>query len=224
MLKTPLTVINCPSRRQLAAYPSYLSNNSSPNFANGTAFNPTTGTGGPGPPLVAKTDYAANGGDTFVCPLSNNSGIPGWGPTSYASGLTAAWLKPAQIATGPIFCASEVSMAQVTDGASNTYLIGEKHLMPDNYYNGNDDGDNENAYMGDDQDILRYGGPSLPGTVSQDTPGYMDDLNFGSVHSTGFGVVMCDGSVRVISFLIDPITHARLANRADGLPLDPTKY
>ncbi len=35
---------------------------------------------------------------------------------------------------------------------------------------------------------------------------------------------MCDGSVHVVSFAIDQETNRRLCNRADGLPIDPTKY
>jgi len=232
MLQTSLTVINCPSRRPLALYPSYLSdtsNGSYPAFGTGTAFNPASGTGGPAPATVAKTDYAANGGDVPTYDNSNNSGISGWGPSSYAAGSSAAayqgWLDVANVSTGVVFPASLISLAQVTDGSSNTYLLCEKYLEPDYYFNGQDGGDNENAYMGDDPDLDRWGGPGVSGgTPMQDTPGFNDIYNFGSAHPAGFGVVLCDGSVRVISFNIDPATHGHLCNRADGVPIDPTKY
>ncbi len=229
MLQTPLAMVSCATRRPLALYPSYLSVSTTPGFASGTAFKPTSGSGGPTPQTVAKMDYVANGGDLVTADNSNNSGISGWGPTSYAAGTSAAaiqgWTAVAQVSTGVVYPASQVSLAQVTDGASNTYMLGEKYLWPDGYYNGQDGGDNENAYMGDDPDTIRWGGPSVPGAgPPQDTPGYQDWNNFGSAHPSGFGVVMCDGSVRVISFSIDKITHGLLANRHDGLPIDPTKY
>jgi hypothetical protein len=124
---------------------------------------------------------------------------------------------------GVIFAASEVRTSQVTDGTSNTYLIGEKYLVPDNYYNGEDAADNENAYMGDNADIIRWADPTLP-LPRQDTPGFVPGFIYGSAHATGFGIAMCDGSVRVISFSIDQTTHGRLSNRHDGQPIDPTKY
>ena len=129
----------------------------------------------------------------------------------------------AVLSTGVIYAASQIPLAMVTDGTSNTYLCGEKYLDPDNYFNGLDGGDNEDAYMGDNGDILRWGGPTIPG-AEQDTPGLVPWQNFGSAHASGFGVVMCDGAVRVVSFSIDAETHRRLCNRADGLPIDPTKY
>jgi prepilin-type processing-associated H-X9-DG protein len=77
--------------------------------------------------------------------------------------------------------------------------------------------------MGDDQDIICHGGPNFS-APAQDTPGLQSWEGFGSGHSTGFGVVMCDGSVRVISYSIDGVTHYQLSNRCDGQPIDPTKY
>ena len=39
-------------------------------------------------------------------------------------------------ATGMSYLRSRVTMADITDGTSNTYMLGEKYLTPDNYYNG----------------------------------------------------------------------------------------
>jgi prepilin-type processing-associated H-X9-DG protein len=48
--------------------------------------------------------------------------------------------------------------------------------------------------------------------------------NFGSAHSNGCNFVFCDGSVRTISYGINILVHKRLANRMDGLPIDPSQY
>ena len=114
-------------------------------------------------------------------------------------------------------------MANITDGPSNTYLIGEKHLIVDNYDNGADEGDNENAMMGFNEDICRWAGPSI-GSPHQDAPSDQDPNNFGSAHASGFGMSFCDGRVQVISFAIDTTVHGLLANRSDGKILDSSKY
>ena len=66
------------------------------------------------------------------------------------------------------------------DGLSQTILVGEKYLDPDNYYSGTDMADNENIYVGFDNDIYRTANysrtqPDSGGNGSppmQDTPGY----------------------------------------------------
>ena len=67
-------------------------------------------------------------------------------------------------------------MAEITDGASNTYLIGEKYLNPDHYYDGLEASDNQPCYCGFDWDYDRW-------TVSaprRDQPGNTDNYDFGS--------------------------------------------
>ncbi len=127
-------------------------------------------------------------------------------------------------------------MANVTDGASNTYLAGEKYMNPDWYFNGQDGGDNECAMSGYDCDNCRCAGAyntnsiysNVPVTTyftpMQDTSGIYDYYSWGSVHSTGARFVFCDGSIHVISYSIDPLTHSRLANRADGQLIDASKF
>ena len=177
---------------------------------------------------VAKTDYAINGGDYYTSVGTVFQGDQG--PQTVALATSPAgqqtWAKYGMQFSGISYAASQVPMAQVTDGASNTYLIGEKYLDPDDYYDGEDSADNENAYIGDNADIVRWADPTMP-PPHQDTPGQpTGDFGFifSGPHSTGFGMAMCDGSVRAISYGIDMETHRRLANRHDGLPIDPSKY
>jgi prepilin-type N-terminal cleavage/methylation domain-containing protein/prepilin-type processing-associated H-X9-DG protein len=226
MLQTPLETINCPTRRPLQTYPTWLVSSSyfcSPAFAGGTP-----------PPTVAKTDYGANAGDNEVEPgvsWNDDEGETDYnadaGPGKYADGISASgmqsWKVIAQDSTGVIFPGSQTLVDSVTDGLSNTYLLGEKYLPPDVYTTGTDGGDNENAYMGFNADIARWGGPGAL-TPLPDTPGYSNNNIYGSAHPNGFNMALCDGSVRMITFTIDLTTHQRLSNRHDGQPIDQSKF
>ncbi len=187
MLGTPIALINCPSRRPLALYPTWMTTAAdfcSPVFA---SLSVPPQTPAAPPILVAKTDYGGNSGDNAQEPgfdWADGQGSQSYnddaGPGNYADGVNAAgmakWLRfctptDSGFQTGVIYEASMISLAQVTDGSSNTCLIGEKYLTPDNYFNGQDGADNESAYMGFNADICRWGGPKVGGGAIQDTPG-----------------------------------------------------
>ena len=123
---------------------------------------------------------------------------------------------------GVVFTISALPMASIRDGASNTYLVGEKYLVPDHYENGLDDADNNNAYCGYDIDINRWGPPG--GYPKQDRPGLFDNNAFGSAHAGVFNMTLCDGSVRAIAYTIDPQTHAHLSERGDGYAVDASQF
>ena len=189
------------------------------------------------PTAVGRTDYACNGGDFYVI-----AGNPAWqyivnaegGPVSTAqienppATMTAnartTFNYITGVATGVIYVGSLVRVADVTDGTSNTYLLGEKYLNPDHYDNGTDAGDNEDAMMGDNGDIARWTVNSPSYYPCQDTPGVVTYLPFGSAHAAGFQMALCDGSVRLLSYAIDPVTHQRLGDRKDGLVIDAKKF
>jgi prepilin-type N-terminal cleavage/methylation domain-containing protein len=215
-IQTPLSMMNCPTRRAPLLFGTeYPGMNGHVTFygANEVA-------------VVARGDYAACAGDQYY-------GWNIWGPTTLAEG--ALWTKnfpgnsptwpTMKEATGISYLRSEVAMAWVTDGASNTYMVGEKYLNADWYLNGLDGADNESMYCGYDNDSHRttyyVGEPSPSHTPMQDTPGLEDSVRFGSAHAGSFGMCLCDGSVRAISYTIDPEAHRRLGNRQDGLPIDP---
>jgi hypothetical protein len=147
----------------------------------------------------AKLDYAVNCGD-------GGNERDGGSPTQAAS-------DPATF-PGIHYDKSKVRLADITDGLSNTIMVGEKYLNPDNYATGNDAADNENLYVGFDNDNSRSTGiGSFP--PRQDKR-LLSAHIFGSAHASGFQVVLCDGSVRMIAYTIDQPNYQYLGNRMDG--------
>src|SRR5205085_11090283 len=129
------------------------------------------------PPQFAKTDYAA-------CSGSQNKNETDGGPGSYATGDSESYWAPrndSQAYDGPFFPRSQVALVTLQRGTSNTIMIGEKYLNPNNYGTGLDPSDNESMYVGMDNDIYRctYSPPM------QDKPGVQDTLRFGSAHIGG---------------------------------------
>jgi hypothetical protein len=93
------------------------------------------------------------------------------------------------------------------------------------YRTGLDQADNENIYVGFDNDTTRGMNNRRTGAVGDIRfPPRVDsrvaDLRvFGSANPSGFNAVMCDGSVRIVSYNIDEQNYMRLGHRADGLSL-----
>jgi prepilin-type N-terminal cleavage/methylation domain-containing protein len=208
--------------------------------------------------LAARTDYCANGGNNVAkaSTAGNFLGLRHFssGPASYATAEAYFASRPtgtssaictsnqAPCATGYngiIFQRSQVKIASITDGTSNTYMVGEKPMDPNFYTVGRpnnvavrDWGDDGCAYQGLDDDLVRWSGfVTVTGNATtaaitawnpeppwQDRRGAVDLLRsaFGSAHAGTFNMCLADGSVRSISYSIDPETHRRLGGRDDG--------
>ena len=182
-----LPVFYCPSRRPAATYP-----------------NPYNTCNANNVPMAARTDYAANAG-------TNENiwwGARGSGDPSFADAPGFYFPEPTA-ADGVMYTLSLVTNANITNGASNTYLLGEKYLNSDHWLDGLEGTDNNPLYAGFDWDWERW---SSQGPI-QDRPGLSDYVSFGSVHFAGLNMAMCDGSVRRISYSIDLATYANQCSR-----------
>ncbi|MDO4584759.1 MAG: DUF1559 domain-containing protein [Planctomycetia bacterium] len=210
--QTPVAVFNCPSRRAPKTYKS----SSYPQNATPTDSKDV---------LVVKGDYAANIG-------SYNSGSQ-WSyfwPSNLSKGYDQAKKtnRSRSKNNGVIYDCSEVTLGEIRDGTTNTYLIGEKYLAPENYeFATTTNADNESLYVGPDSDTCRSTGTLesadakfSPLSPIQDRSQYSSwsSTFFGSAHSGALGMAMCDGSVQRISYSIDPETHVFLGARNDGQP------
>ena len=105
---------------------------------------------------------------------------------------------------------SEVTIAGITDGSSNTYLVGEKRCLLDGY----DWGDDQHAFLGHGNDTARYTSLDLPIVPDGRAAGHRQ---FGSAHPGGCHFAMGDGAVRLMSYETDPEIHRRTGTRAEGL-------
>lgn len=155
--------------------------------------------------VLAHGDYAINSGPAMVSRPSDPS----------PDGISDAY--------------STVQAATITDGSSNTYLIGEKFLCSDSYFNSTSLGDDGSIYAGHDWNICRWtyhnaADESQSYYPMQDMPGYPDGRRFGSAHASGFTMAFCDGSIHSISFSIDPAIHSFLGDRHDGQAIDGAAF
>jgi len=170
----------CPSRRSKNTT---MPSQNFPQRAGCVLFQSVTG---------ALGDYAVNIGTTGMdVPLVNAFGppVPPNGPFEYANGLT---------------------FLQISDGLSNTLLVGEKNVPPDQF--GQYPWDCS-IYDGHNYPCsTRAGGPGFPLASSRYDTGW----KFGSYHPTTVQFAFADGSVHGLKLTTQPVTLGLLADRNDG--------
>jgi prepilin-type N-terminal cleavage/methylation domain-containing protein len=177
--------------------------------------------------LAARTDYAINRGDYFL--------EPGDGPVS-VDDTSYKWPNTSVI-TGISFLRSTIRAIDISDGLSNTYLVGEKHICTQDYFTGKDPGDNSSLYQGDDFDIARHTGFNYYDKNNKPVPVFLPPVKdlrkwadetksycFGSAHPSTWQMSLCDGSVHSISYDIDAEVHRCLGCRNDGQLVERDKF
>ncbi len=200
MIQTSLPMLTCPTRRRSMVYA---------NLGSDWMVN----TAQPATLECYRSDYSVNGGSV----LWDWAAAPG--PTSWPSSLPLPGpFNPdtAQTQNGLCFQQSMIRQSHLQDGDSFTYLAGEKYLNPNHYFTGLDDTDDEPALGSGDYDLYSW----TYETPMQDDPDVDSQTRFGSAHSAGFHMAMCDGSVRKMDYNIDGYLHLSLGHRKDEKPTD----
>ncbi len=197
LYRTPISLFNCPTRRPVIVYP---------NAAYMAGQNP--GQYGSLTQGAGRGDYAINAGTYFTSDGGTGYNQYGYGPGSLAQGLDpnynwpdnsfrgASLVPPAlgpQGADGISHERSIVSMKEISDGLSHTYLVGERYLNPDDYNTGLDWADNSCLYTGFEDDNFRASGWEPPPAGAgpgyfppeRDRRGYANTVAFGSAHTRG---------------------------------------
>lgn len=213
MIVKPIKIINCPSRRS----------NGDRTFPAGSfAVNAKPFSSGAG-----KGDYAIN------CGSGTENEFAGSDPQSLAEGISPSFRwssdSPKRQEGGVLelngisYERSQIGIQHISDGTTKTYLIGEKYLDIGDYFSGLTQSNNETWCTGFNNDNYRTSyrtkapGPGQPDNRArpmQDQPTVKNDFVWGSAHSGGFYMAMCDGSVRLVNYDIDLEIHYALGTRA----------
>ena len=250
LITTPVDAYRCPSRGA-PALPLSMWNNPVKNMGSWVRAVANTG--------VFRGDYAANAGtadkfdgETWLTGTANISSSGNYAaveskileneaanPVDFFCHGTPASIPERDglynCQDGTVFIRSEVEIPSISDGTTNTYLFGEKHINPEEYAGGTVRGEgvgfntNQAAYCGYEWDNAKVAFNVIIGGLSSniedeialrqpqpDTPGDDGTAKFGSAHPAVFQMVYCDGSVQSISYDVDHLVHSYSASRNDG--------
>jgi prepilin-type N-terminal cleavage/methylation domain-containing protein len=184
-------------------------------------------------------DYAGNAGVTW-CPANEISTWTGTIVPSYV--FNNGWIP----------CAT-VNMPAISDGTSNTLLLGEKFVAINHYSTGSEWGDNNssvgtgNTWISTRVAIHQPRQDQLASTATQEVPapnagdpgingrcgpwGLGPPQNgggyydyWGAAHPAGFNAAMSDGSVRLIRYSAPLAVLQGLATRAGGEVVDQNAF
>jgi hypothetical protein len=202
--ETPITVMNCPTRRQSIPYRYHY---------------PDVYRNMNRPAVAVRGDYGA-------CMSGQVDPVDGFNePLTLEEGRTTfewdKWYtqrlrkspppdsKPIPL-DGVIIYHEPIELRRISDGLSKTYLLGEKALNIPWYESGEAPYDDQSYYIGFDQDV-NLSSFNVP---LQDLPVKVHvTFRFGSAHPAVLHMSFCDGSVHPISYDIDKEAHRSLGSR-----------
>lgn len=156
-------------------------------------------------------------GDYGVCSGSADGNGAIIAPTNVVTSVNANGITLIQSWKG------QLNLLGITDGTSNTLLIGEKHVRPNSLRGKNED--RSIFASGNQNNFRRMAGWSAFGSLSgtlrplmppQEQAYAQANSSFGGPHTGVCLFALCDGSVRNISITIDNTTLTYLAVRNDG--------
>ena len=187
--------------------------------------------GGTDAPSIAITEAVAHQIPTFQCPSHPGAASEGTtnvryyshyngsaGSDAYPGGSDNQYDNDMRDLNGVLFSLSEVAMRDITDGTSQTVMVGETINAPEKYWhrfyifdNAIDDGEGSDysrclCVMGN-----RNGGFYPPNPVDTN-----NELGFGSYHPGGSQVALADGSVRFVSSTIERAVWLAIGTRNGG--------
>ena len=163
----------------------------------------------------------------YGCPADGRSGAAQWthGPllvalTSYVGVAGINRTQP----NGVLVFDESIRLSDVTDGLSNTLMIGERPASPDNWYGwwyaglGQDKTGNPEMIMGVRETNLQVQyAESCPVGPYHFKKGHFDEMcdvfHFWSPHSGGANFAFCDGSIKLLPYSADTV-FPDLATRA----------
>ncbi|PQO29029.1 DUF1559 domain-containing protein [Blastopirellula marina] len=173
----------------------------------------------------------------MVCPSDPNGGkqgIQGLQGNYVVSAGSTDFSGGGKNLNGIFYVRSANDLADVTDGTSNTLMIGEVLQSPTvltgperdltaNYFNGYDMEIAFSSYQSPNTSApdVAYGGGcgSIPRSPCVDDSGQTAVTYARSMHSGGVQFTLADASVRFISETINISTYRNLGARNDGVPL-----
>jgi prepilin-type N-terminal cleavage/methylation domain-containing protein/prepilin-type processing-associated H-X9-DG protein len=163
----------------------------------------------------------------FFCPSRRGPQTVTFSEPDYLGGLSVAHALCDYAAgnlegTGVVRQYNPVKIADITDGTSNTLMVSEKRL--NRAFLGQVQSNDYIGYTcGWENDVIRSTDEAPRPDYSSGEDDGLDNL-FGASHPGRFNVVLADGSVRSISYSINPTAFAYLGNISDGQVINSNDF